>query len=80
MNASNSPTPKRRHQGTIGVGSVIAQEIVRLLLDSGENPNPHSHSTPLHQAALAGHLDVVRLLVERGAKDDIKVSLPRDRP
>jgi Ankyrin repeats (3 copies)/Ankyrin repeats (many copies) len=47
-------------------------EIVRLLLDAGEDPNRynpvgfHSHSTPLHQAALAGHEEVVRLLVERG--------------
>ncbi len=53
-------------------------EIVRLLLDSGENPdryNPqgaHSHSTPLHQAALAGHEAVVHLLVERGARLDLK--------
>jgi len=36
-------------------------EIVRLLLDAGEDPNRynpvgfHSHSTPIHQAALAGH-------------------------
>ena len=48
-------------------------DIVRLLLDAGEDPNrfnpvgAHSHSTPLHQAALYGHLDVVKLLVERGA-------------
>jgi len=53
-------------------------EIVRLMLDSGENPdryNPpgaHSHSTPLHQAAYAGHEAVVRLLVERGARLDLK--------
>jgi hypothetical protein len=53
-------------------------QIVRLLLDAGEDPNrynppgSHSHSTPLHQAALAGHLDVVKLLVERGARLDIK--------
>jgi ankyrin repeat protein len=53
-------------------------EIVRLMLDSGENPdryNPpgaHSHSTPLHQAAYAGHEAVVRLLVERGARLDVK--------
>src|SRR5947208_15900349 len=53
-------------------------EIVRLLLDVGEDPNRynpvgcHSHSTPLHQAAAAGHLEVVRLLVERGARLDLK--------
>jgi len=53
-------------------------EIVRLLLDAGEDPNRfnpvggHSHSTPLHQAAGNGHLDVAKLLVERGAKLDVK--------
>jgi len=53
-------------------------EIVRLLLDAGEDPNRynpvgcHSHSTPLHQAALAGHGALVRLLVERGARLDLK--------
>ena len=44
-----------------------------MLLNAGEDPsryNPvgcHAHSTPLHQAALAGHIGVVRLLVQRGA-------------
>jgi hypothetical protein len=53
-------------------------EIVRTLLDSGEDPNRynppggHAHATPLHQAALAGHEEVVRLLVERGARLDRK--------
>jgi ankyrin repeat protein len=53
-------------------------EAVRLLLDAGEDPNRfnpegnHSHSTPLHQAALAGHHGVVRLLVERGARLDVR--------
>jgi ankyrin repeat protein len=53
-------------------------EIVRLLLDAGEDPNRynpkgnHAHSTPLHQAALSGQEKVVRLLVERGARLDIK--------
>jgi ankyrin repeat protein len=49
-------------------------ETARLLLDAGEDPNrfnppgTHTHSTPLHQAALGGYLEVVRLLVERGAR------------
>jgi len=51
-------------------------EVVRLLLDAGEDPNrynpSHSHSTPLHQAAYAGHEEVVRLLLEHGARLDIK--------
>src|ERR1700677_4449680 len=61
-------------------------EIVRLLLDAGEDPNRynpvggHSHTTPLHQAAGRGHDEVVRLLVERGAKLDLKDILWRATP
>jgi hypothetical protein len=61
-------------------------EIVRLLLDAGEDPNRynpvggHSHSTPLHEATGAGHDEVVRLLVERGAKLDVKDILWRGTP
>ncbi|HTS36154.1 MAG TPA: ankyrin repeat domain-containing protein [Candidatus Solibacter sp.] len=53
-------------------------EIVRLLLDAGEDPNRynpvrgHSHSTPLHQAAGYGPMELVQLLVERGARPNIK--------
>jgi Ankyrin repeats (3 copies) len=52
-------------------------EMVRMLLDAGEDPNrynhgAHSHSTPLHQAAYYGHDGVVQLLIERGARLDIK--------
>jgi len=52
--------------------------IVHLLLDAGEDPNRynpiggHSHTTPLHQAAGGGHDEVVRLLVERGARLDMR--------
>lgn len=53
-------------------------EIVGLLLDAGEDPNRynpvggHSHTTPLHQAAGAGNFEMVRLLVELGARLDLK--------
>jgi hypothetical protein len=52
--------------------------VVEILLDAGESPdryNPagyHGHSTPLHQAVAADHLAVVKLLVERGARLDIR--------
>ena len=52
--------------------------VVALLLDAGEDPsryNPdgfHSHSTPLHQAVWADHAGVVRLLVDRGARLDLR--------
>ena len=52
--------------------------IAQLLLDTGVEAsryNPegfHAHSTPLHQAVWAGHEAVVRLLVERGARLDIR--------
>ena len=53
-------------------------DVVRQLLDAGEDPNRynpdgyHSHSTPLHQAVWYNHADVVRLLVERGARLDMR--------
>jgi hypothetical protein len=61
-------------------------DVARLLLDAGEDPNRynpagnHAHSTPLHQAALAGHDAVVRLLVERGARLDIKDTIYQSDP
>jgi ankyrin repeat protein len=61
-------------------------QIVRLLLDAGEDPNRynpdghHSHSTPLHQAALAGHDATVQLLIERGARLDIKDTMYQSTP
>ncbi|MGH8701261.1 MAG: ankyrin repeat domain-containing protein, partial [Burkholderiales bacterium] len=40
----------------------------------------HSHTPPIHQAVAAGHLDVVKLLVDRGARLDIKDSIYRGTP
>jgi ankyrin repeat protein len=61
-------------------------DVVRLLLDAGEDPNRynpdgyHSHSTPLHQAVWSDHADVVRLLVERGARLDIRDTVHHGTP
>ncbi len=61
-------------------------DIVRLLLDAGEDPNRynheghHAHTTPLHQAVLGGHEAVVRLLVERGARLDIRDTIWQSTP
>jgi hypothetical protein len=61
-------------------------EVLRFLLDQGEDPsryNPlgsHSHSTPLHQAVVFDHPDVVRLLVDRGARLDLKDTIFHGTP
>jgi hypothetical protein len=61
-------------------------EIARILLEEGQDPSRfnllgfHSHSTPLHQAALAGHDKLVRLLVENGARVDLKDVLWKGTP
>jgi len=60
--------------------------VVRLLLDAGEDPsrynppNCHAHSTPLHQAVAGGHEEVVRLLVERGARLDLEDTIFQGTP
>jgi hypothetical protein len=60
--------------------------VVGMLLDAGENPdrfNPegfHAHATPLHHAAAGDHLDVVRLLAERGARLDIRDAIYHATP
>lgn len=53
-------------------------DVVGVLLDAGEDPNRynpdgfHAHSTPLHQAIASDRPGVVRLLLDRGARTDIK--------
>jgi hypothetical protein len=70
---------RENRQRALGLAAQHGHDnVVRLLLDAGADPNRyspvggHSHATPLHQAACAGMEPVVRLLVERGARTDIK--------
>lgn len=45
-------------------------EAVRLMLESGFDPNPgdSTPTTPLHQAAFHGHVEMAELLLEAGAR------------
>jgi ankyrin repeat protein len=72
---------ENRHKALALAAQLGQADVVRLLLDAGEEPNRynpdglHSHSTPLHQAVCANHLNVVKLLVDRGARPDMRDTL-----
>jgi hypothetical protein len=73
-----SADAETRHRALSLAAQQGQADVVRLLLDAGEDPNRynpegnHPHCTPLHQAVLGGYEPVVRLLVERGARLDIR--------
>jgi len=79
-------TSEGRHRALALAAQHGHLEIVRLLLDAGEDPNRynppgfHGHSTPLHQAVIYGHHDVVRLLLERHARLDIQDTVYHGTP
>lgn len=77
---------EERHLALAAAAQFGHVEIVRSLLDEGEDPNrynppgAYSHATPLHQAALAGHEPVVRLLIKRGVRLDMRDILWQGTP
>jgi hypothetical protein len=68
---------RNRHEALALAAQHGRLDVVRALLDEGEDPNRynpegfHGHSTPLHQAIAADKPDVVQLLLDRGARIDI---------
>ena len=49
--------------------------LLSLLLDAGANPNVPGGDdkyTPLHDAVDAGHVEIVKLLIERGADKNVR--------
>jgi hypothetical protein len=66
-------TKRERHLALAMASQIGWIDVMRVLLEAGEDPNRynplggHSHTTPLHQAALIGNEALVRLLLERGA-------------
>jgi ankyrin repeat protein len=75
-----------RHRATALAAQHGHVDVLRLLLDAGEDPNRynpkgnHGHSTPLHQAVWTGHVGAIQLLVERGARLDIKDTIYQGTP
>ena len=75
-----------RHRALALATQLGQLDVVKILLDAGEDPNRfnpegcHSHATPLHQAIAQGHLDTAKLLVQCGAKLDTKDTIFQGTP
>ncbi len=79
-------TAADRHSALALAAQHGRSEVVRALLDAGEDPNRfnpeghHAHATPLHQSIANGHPDTARLLIERGARLDVEDRIFQSTP
>ncbi|MCB9869976.1 MAG: ankyrin repeat domain-containing protein [Planctomycetes bacterium] len=76
-----------QRQAALALSAQLGQTaVVARLLTTDVDPtrhNPpgfHAHATPLHHAALRGHLEVVRLLLAHGARLDVADTIWRGTP
>jgi ankyrin repeat protein len=72
--------PGEEIQRALGLAVINGQNVAaRMALDAGADPNTflpvHAHSLPLHQAAIDENLELMELLVGRGARTDIADTL-----
>ena len=81
-----SATADDRHRALALAAQLGQVDAVKVLLDAGEDPNrfnppgTHAHTPPIHQAVAAGHLNAVKLLVDRGARLDIRDQIYHGTP
>jgi hypothetical protein len=81
-----SADARDRHRAVALAAQCGHADVIGVLIDAGEDPNrfnppgTHSHSPPLHQAIAAGHLGVVKLLIEKGARLDITDTIYQGTP
>jgi ankyrin repeat protein len=77
--------PADEIQNALGMAVINGQtNAAHLALEAGADPNRflpvHAHSLPLHQAALDENLELMELLVARGARSDIADKLWNGTP
>jgi len=77
--------PAAEVQAALGVAVINGQvEAARAALDAGADCNQflivHQHSVPLHQAALDENIEMMELLLARGARTDIRDTLWNGTP
>ena len=81
-----SATADDRHRALALAAQLGHPEIVTRLIDAGEDPNrfnppgTHSHTPPIHQAIAADRLEVVKVLIDKGARLDIKDTIYQGTP